>query len=72
MTKSYRTVKITRNIIAVASITEEVGDWSAYADKYNSDRFSEIERVAKMGNKIRKDVAFVLFPIVSKNFVWRD
>jgi hypothetical protein len=60
-------------VIVVATANPEVGDWAAYIDAVDGyNHREEYEEVARVGNKLPKQVAEVLFPSEAAQYTWRD
>jgi hypothetical protein len=63
--------KLDRRVIAVAK-EGYAGDWAAYIGAVAGENHEqEWQEVMKHGNKLRKEVAEVLFPNFASKFVWR-
>jgi hypothetical protein len=73
--KEYRRRALARHVMVVAVFDREVGDWSAYIDAVPGiDHGSEWGAVVDYGDKIPKDMAAMLFPLLAadKGLVWRE
>jgi hypothetical protein len=65
-------VSLDPHVLVVASVNEEVGDWSAYIGAVPGiSHLREFYSVAEEGSKLPQAVAEALFPEF-KHFLWRD
>ncbi len=70
--KQYKYVALAQQVLAVASINHDVGDWAAYVDAVRGvSHGTEWQRVAAEGAKLLEGVAAVLWPDLAENYVWR-
>jgi hypothetical protein len=64
---------LSSRVLAVASINEQVGDWAVYIDAVPGwDHTQEFQEVARMGNKLPKEIAALIFPSEAAMYRWRD
>lgn len=60
-------------VLAVANINDQVGDWSAYIDAVpGRDHTKEYQEVSRIGAKLPKEIAVLLFPCEAALYRWRD
>ena len=70
--KETRCRVLDSKVIAVASATKAVGDWSAYIGAVpGRNHQEEWEKVAEEGSKLPYEVARVLFPSFDRAYTWR-
>jgi len=61
-----------RQVLAVAVINKEVGDWACYIGSvpgYNHEQ--EKHDVALHGSKTSERMAGLLFPAIAEEYIWR-
>jgi len=67
---NYYQYPLATKVLAVAVVQER--DWTAYIDAVpGQNHFLEYMNVARLGSKLPKELAFLLFPGLDKN-KWRD
>ena len=64
---------LSSRVLVVAVCNPDIMDWAAYCDAvpgHNHD--DEVDEVARVGNKIRQDIATLLFPDTAVMYKWRE
>lgn len=60
-------------VLAVANINDQVGDWAVYIDAVpGKDHTIEWQEVSRIGAKLPKEIAALLFPSEAALYRWRD
>lgn len=71
MEKEVRYVALGHDVLVVA-VEGEIGDWAAYIGSVPGvSHEREYMEVAQTGNKLRRDVAELLFPDYAAKYEWR-
>lgn len=67
-----RHVPLSRRVLAVAVVNEEVGDWAAYVDAVPGINHSEEwQEVASGGSKLPESIASLLFGSIADRYSYR-
>lgn len=64
---------ISTDVLIVASVSERIGDWSAYIGAATEFNHKEAAlRVWHHGDKLDKRIAEIIFPELAEKYYWRD
>ncbi len=67
-----RRISLDRQVIAVASVNTEVGDWAAYIGSVSGGNHdTEWRNVLARGSKLPKDIAETMFAELAAEYDWR-